>query len=197
MLTCIECSPKRSFSTTKALILHFQVVHKYNVSSIYRRGDVDILKNQADAFVSKFYCKPGLPRSIVQDIINDTESFLSDGGFMNGLKQKVVNASNASQADPSLIKETTGIFATIQHPFCHLKTEHWRFQHFMGTGNFIPPIEFELGKRVEQVRMASVFKAKWVKVTVQHVPLAAVSKKFLELLNVLSSILMTLSLIIL
>ena len=52
----------------------------------------DILKNQADALVSKFYCKPGLLRSIFQDIINDTESFLLDGSFMNALKQKVVNS---------------------------------------------------------------------------------------------------------
>lgn len=43
----------------------------------------NLLRNQCDTFVSKIYCKPGLPRNIVQEIINDTENFLSLDGFMD------------------------------------------------------------------------------------------------------------------
>lgn len=56
-----------------------------------------LLQNNADAFVCKFYSKPGLPRNVVQDIVNDTQSFLSDGPFVSILEDKVLDALKSTE----------------------------------------------------------------------------------------------------
>lgn len=81
------------------------------------------------------------------------------------------------------------MFNAVESPFSHLNTEYKRLQYFMDNGHFILPNEFEFGKQLKQIKTDSEIKCKWVKVTGQHIPLAPVLKKFLELPDSLSSIL--------
>ncbi|XP_051158546.1 uncharacterized protein LOC127279929 [Leptopilina boulardi] len=148
----------------------------------------DRLKNESDVFVSKFYSKAVLPRNVVQDLIDDTSNFLSHG-CTNILKQKVLTTLKSSNADPSDVDEISEMFNALESPFSHLDTEYKRFQYFMATGNFISANEFEIGKQLTQVKTDSGTIHKWVKVTAQHIPLAPVLTKFLELPDSLSSIL--------
>jgi len=149
----------------------------------------NFVKEQGDIFVSKFYAKPSLPRNIVQNIIDETHSFISGGVIMNTLKTKVLDALRNSQAPPSAMDEISDVFSVVEQPFTHLRTEHLRLKHFQTLGNYIPPQEFEIGKREENVKTKVGVKQKWVAVMAQHVPIIPVLTKFLEMPDALDCIL--------
>lgn len=147
------------------------------------------LAHQADAFVCKYYSKPSFPRNIVQDIINDTDDFLNNGSAMHLLKDKVMDALNTSQAEPCVIEEISSMFALIQNPFHHLRTEHLRLKHFTSSGCYVVPENFILGRRLLPIRTKKGVLYKWRPVYAVHIPLGGVLKNFLELPNMLQNIL--------
>ncbi|KAK3909843.1 Formamidopyrimidine-DNA glycosylase [Frankliniella fusca] len=149
----------------------------------------DALQSQSDAFVCKYYSKPSLPRNVVQNIVDDVQDLLSNGVFMNILRDKVMQALQSCQAEESLVEEISGMFNAVQNPFEHLQTEYLRKQYFEKSGYYAAPEVFELGKRLQQVKTANGMKWKWVSVTAVHVPLAPVLKNFLELPDALQCIL--------
>lgn len=149
----------------------------------------DALQSQCDAFVCKYYSKASLPRNIVQNIVDDVQDLLSNGVFMNTLRDKVMQALQSSQAEQPLVETVSGMFNAVQNPFEHLQTEYLRKQYFEKSGYYVAPKVFVLGKRLKQVKTRNGMKWKWLSVTAVHVPLAPVLKNFLELPNALQSIL--------
>ena len=146
------------------------------------------LAAQADAFVSKLYSKPSLPRSYVQHIVDDADVFLG-GGFLQLLKEKCLTSLHACKAGTSGIQDIQKMFEVLQEPMRELKTEHRRLKRFKASGNYIPPVPYRLGVELANKRTRDGQKAEWVPVQGQHFPLRESFKKFLELPNCLDDIL--------
>ncbi|XP_046405832.1 uncharacterized protein LOC124170865 isoform X1 [Ischnura elegans] len=139
----------------------------------------------ADAFVSKLYSNPCLPRNHIQTIIEDVETFLG-GGFLELLRTKVTNSLRLSNCDEGETEEVLKMFQALESPFKHLSTEHHRLKHFKNTGNYIPPESYLIGHTFCSKASKTGGRGENVEVTGQFVPLRKTLKKFFELPNALN-----------
>ncbi|KAK3922334.1 Oocyte zinc finger protein [Frankliniella fusca] len=137
-----------------------------------------ILHNEADKFVSKLYGKAKLPRQYVQDIIADVTSFLQNG-VIAALKTSLV---------PHITNEQSyilnSILDSVRDSVSHLCSEYKRFKYFTSSGEYIPPISYEIG----EIDVAEGDKLKKQKVYGQTVPIDLTLKQFLEVPNALNEI---------
>ena len=149
------------------------------------------LQVQAEAFVSKLYSKPNLPRNHVQHIIDDTDVFLG-GGYLNILKENCLQSLPSCNADVQVVTDLQKMFDVLQEPFKELKTEYQRLKCFKASSDYIPPESYSLGRELVLSRKRAhdgERRAEWVDVEAQSFPLRHALKKFLELPNSLNDIL--------
>ncbi|XP_052120479.1 uncharacterized protein LOC127748910 [Frankliniella occidentalis] len=140
----------------------------------------NILRSEADKFVSKLYGKSKLPRQFVQDIIDDTSLFLQNG-VLTFLKDNLTSLNLTNEQSSALTKA----YDVVKNPFSHLRSEYFRFKYFTSTGEFIPPISYEIG----EIDVAHGANLKKTKVYGQTVPIDLSLKQFLEIPNALNDIL--------
>jgi len=142
------------------------------------------LKVNADVLVAKWYNKPGIPRNLVNCLIEDVTRFM-DSGAVTILKNDVLTVLEESGADPSKISDVANKFDHLVSPFDHIRTEYRREKYFQSTGWFIEPVEYLIERRPE--RLNGDGPGLGMKpVTGQFFPLRDIFKKFFELPDALS-----------
>ncbi|XP_052129681.1 uncharacterized protein LOC127750959 [Frankliniella occidentalis] len=139
------------------------------------------LRDAADLFVSKLYGKPKLPRQYVQQLINDVTSLICDG-LLSSLKSNIVSNLELNSDQLSVLDKQ---FKDVENPFSHLCSEYHRFKYYSASGDFIPPISYEIGE-LDVVKNSCL---KTQKVYGQFVPLQSILKQFLEVPDALNDIL--------
>ncbi|KAK3924516.1 Cystathionine gamma-lyase [Frankliniella fusca] len=132
--------------------------------------------SEANIFVSKLYSKPKLPRSYVQNIIDDTTVFIKSG-LLPKLRSSIMSCLDLNDEQ---VGNLNAIFSSVESPFSHLSSEYHRFKYFQSTGDFIAPISYEIGEVEVLLQKKKVYG--------QSVPLDLVLKKYLEIPNALNDI---------
>lgn len=133
------------------------------------------LRAEVDLFVSQLYCKKKMPRQYVQDIIEKTGTLIRNG-ILSNLKSVLAPILNDDQ-----LVSVTNIFKEFENPFCHVSTEYLRFQYFKESGEYIPPVQYEIGEVEVSVRTPNGPNLKTKKIYGQYIQLDLVLKKYLEL----------------
>ncbi|KAK3911417.1 LOW QUALITY PROTEIN: Coiled-coil domain-containing protein 77, partial [Frankliniella fusca] len=167
LLSSISCEPGNN---DEASVFE---VHQIEIDNLS-------LRTEADKFVSKLYGKPKLPREYIQDIVDNVTTFV-ESGILTNLKNKL---SHLNLTDVQCASVCT-VLDDMKHPFSHLRSEYIRFKYFTSTGEFIPPVPYEIG----EIDIADGAKLKKSKVYGQTVPIDLSLKQFLELPNALEDIL--------
>lgn len=79
------------------------------------------------------------------------------------------------------ISEVETIFNKFSEPFHQLKTEKQRLAQFKYYDSYIPPQNYQIGKRIEYKSAPTGTKRKDIPVVAQFIPIRQVLKKFFEL----------------
>ena len=79
------------------------------------------VEKYASQLVARLYSKPGRPRSLVQEIVNDTSEFLS---LTLSVTDEIIKFKLESKnVDPTVIKEISDTLSILKSPFKDLSTE--------------------------------------------------------------------------
>jgi len=141
----------------------------------------DALFKKAEVFVAKQYAKPSLPRSHVQNVMNDVMLLLT--GSFGLLRDKLKDL--VSSCPDGTACEIEGMLEVLSDPFNGLHTEYKRLQHFEESGSYIKPVSVKIGERFER-RSNPDGNALgiYVDVHAQFIPPSQVLKHFLEMSDV-------------
>lgn len=142
-----------------------------------------IVRQRIALFVAEFYADPTLPRSFIPDLINKLND-LYGSTFISMLKQKY-NCRKCKE----ISSDFESMFNIVQHAFHNFSTEHKALKYFDDLSILINPqsvvVDGSLKSRFVNGRPEIVV----VNIEIQVIPIKSVLKKFLELPNVLTSIL--------
>lgn len=131
--------------------------------------------------LAKLYKNPSIPRNFVQSFVDDVDTFLT-GGFVQILKDKVIQHLTSAKSPQSSIDEVSDMFDTLDEPFRGLDTDYLRMKFFTEGNHYIPPEPYTINNvcfKIFKTRAGPVTKR--VKTTGQFIPLRCVFKAFFEL----------------
>ena len=110
-------------------------------------------------FVSLLYSNPSIPRNFVQTVVKGVRDML-----IPSLKSRMLKKHGNS---PEFRSEISNLDITKQ-----FISEHKRLQYFEYLGSFHPPIEVNIGTRLDRKRTAGVSAVEPVLATMQIIPIA-------------------------
>lgn len=153
-----------------------------DVPNIYQIQNA--VKHEALTFIAKLYNTSILPRSYVTLIVENTNNFLGNG-FVSILKEFVMKTLENYVSDETTISQIKNMFEVIENPFKGLTSEYLCFKEFERSGYLIPPINYTIGRTMEEQKCNGYVTYKSVDVTAQFIPLRQVFKNVLEMKNML------------
>lgn len=130
----VDDNPSSSSCDTSSLVF------EPHINSLDSFNYVTSLQTDADKFVASLYSKPKLPRSYVQNIVDDVSGFIQNG-YLEHLKSAILPILHEDQ-----VSAVTSVFNEFENPFSHLSSEYHRFKYFMSTGEYIAPVQYEIGE---------------------------------------------------
>lgn len=140
----------------------------------------ELLRSEADTFVSKLCGMPKLPRQHVQKILCEVQNFISSG-ILGNLKKCIENK------EPTV--DFSQVFKDFEAPFSHVLTDYRLLEYFKKFKSYIPPVSYELGQIDVTVRTKRGTRLQKKVCYGQHIPLSQTLKQFLEIPNALEDIL--------
>ncbi|XP_036146073.1 uncharacterized protein LOC118646711 [Monomorium pharaonis] len=139
------------------------------------------------SFISKLYATPGLPRNIIQiivdemhDLLNNISSFVIPS-IMNDLK-------NVSVDENVLIRIKKGL-NILTKPFMSMETEYQRFKNLFSTKHFIQATDYVVGSRFDEKLINGCIRKEMCDVKAKFISIKAVLQQLLSLSGVLDIIL--------
>lgn len=136
----------------------------------------ELIKNQVTILISKLYSKMTLPRSMVQNVINDFECcFLLP---LEEIKSKINLASFNNSSEKECILEMSN---SMQNMFSKLNSEYLRFQFLNESQKFVQTEDVIIGHDMN-IGVSDVLQTK--DITFQFIPLRKILKCFFEMQNV-------------
>ncbi|KAJ1526414.1 hypothetical protein ONE63_009548 [Megalurothrips usitatus] len=164
-----DCDPEKTDSVEQ---------HKTPDPNVFK----DQLKDYACKLIAKLNAKPGQPRSMVQEHVNDSTEFLSS--TLSTVDEMIKAKLMESNVDPTVTKEISEIFSVLKNPFDGLTSEYFCFKYLKEKGYFIEPKEFDIDSALVTERVDKKVKLEVDVVKGIFIPLRKVLKAFLELPNV-------------
>lgn len=128
------------------------------------------------------YSKPGQPRCVVQDHVNDSTEFLSS--TISTVDEMIKSKLSSINVDQSVLNEVSEILNILKNPFHEFTSEHFRFKYMKEKGYYIEPVEFDIDSTLVSKRVEKKLKLEIDTVVGIFIPLRRVLKAFLELPNV-------------
>ena len=139
-----------------------------------------VVKNSAVNFLAKLHNHNSIPRSVVQTIVDYTQDF-HETGYLELLKEKVLNIFEKDSTSEKDIQDIKIMFNICQNPFEDLNTEYKRLKFFKSTGYFIEPQPYVIGQ-TEVSKLENSVTVKVPKnVEGQFISVREILKRFLEL----------------
>lgn len=135
-------------------------------------------------FAAKLHSYVDVPRTRVQNIINDTAVLVKS--MMQGIKCDVKKALDSNCDKEEVLKKIEQILDIQSSKFSTISNEWHCFKHFKQLGTYIAPQSYLLGERVEFVKENAVQVTKAVPVTGQFIPIRLVFQKFFEIPGLLN-----------
>lgn len=136
-------------------------------------------------FVAQLYADPTLPRSFVPSLIDKLNN-LYNLTFISMLKQKYKCDKCECKELPS---DLDSMFYIVQHAFDNFSTEHKTLKYFDNLNILIKPQSIIVGASLKSRFVDGRRQVVVSNTEIQVIPIKLVLKKFLELPNVLTSIL--------
>lgn len=134
-------------------------------------------------FVAELYAHPTIPRSFISGLIDKLNDMYSHT-FIPMLRQKY-NCEECKQ----LPSDLDSMFNIIEHEFDNVLTEHKALRHFDNFNVLIKPQSIEVDASLKSRFVNGRRQVVVCNTEIQVIPIKSVLKKFLELPNVLTSIL--------
>ena len=143
------------------------------VPSINQNNDMFVLN-----YISKLYNNNAIPRSTIQDIIENTSELVTN------LLENINSQLQSKNVDISVLRNDSN----YREPFKNFNTEYKRFCSLQKRLQFlIKPKSFHIGQILDNVNTTSGVEIKMKNCEGQIIPM--VLQKFLELPNILNNIL--------
>lgn len=173
---CDKVNPETILLNENANNTHFEKPAEMVLSSYWDKNNNDkfILK-----YISQLYNNNTIPRSAIKNIIENTSELLTN------LIQNMKSQLQSENVDVSLSTSNSN----YTEPFKNFNTEFKRFSYLEKLEFLIKPKSFFIGQILDNVNTTSGVKIKMKNCEGQIIPIETVLKKFLELPNVLHSIL--------
>ncbi|KAJ1526532.1 hypothetical protein ONE63_008120 [Megalurothrips usitatus] len=133
----------------------------------------DTLREHADMYVAKLYAKPGVPRNLVQSVIDDITELLSSC-VQSQFKTEIMQVLSDCHASPEQLQLVNSLFECLKEPFSYISTKYKRLKYFQERGALLMPETFKVSGCDSDV--------------VVSIPLIDVLKNFLELPGVYDTI---------
>ncbi|KAK3918512.1 Enolase [Frankliniella fusca] len=137
--------------------------------------------SHASSFVTKFYANPRIPRSHVQDVVQNVKVLLQDvvSHLMQPLTSLVNDSTKVEEEKELAVKN---LLDSVLEPFENtLSTEYKRFKYLRSTGNFIEAEDYIVGDRVDHKFSDTRVTKKRVSVKGKYVPMKKILTKFFDL----------------
>jgi len=141
------------------------------------------LFRSVETFIAKQYSKPSLPRSHVQNVMNDCMGLLS--GPLSLFREKVKDFLSSHSVPAETTTKIEEMLDALSNPFVGLDSEYRRLKHFEQCSTYIPPVSIKIGERLEnQSSRDGAVKAVYADAVAQFIPPSQVLKRFLEMSDV-------------
>ena len=140
------------------------------------------VQQYAVQFVSKLYAKPGQPRSLVQEYINDTSEFLSS--TLSTIDKIVQYNLETNNVNSDVIAKVSNSISILKEPFADLTSEYFRLKYLKRQGYYIEPEVYPIFSDMMIKKVDKRMKLELDSVNGVFIPLRKVLKAFLELPNV-------------
>lgn len=156
----------------------------FNESSVSNTENFEsIVQKEISSFVSQLYSMSILPRSFISSLINNLNN-LYNQTLIPILQQK------CNSADPKeSLSDLTKMLTIMQNGFDYFKTDHQSLQYFESSGALIKPQSINIFASLSTRLTGGKREAIVSNTEIQVISMKMVLKKFLELPNILSTIL--------
>lgn len=165
----------------------FESVHtenSFNESLVLNIKDFEsITQKEILSFVSQLYSVSILPRSFISSLIAKLNNLYNQ--TLIPILQQKCNSTDPKQS----LSDLTQMLTIMQHGFDNFKTDYRSLQYFESLGVFIKPQAINIFALLNSRLVGGKRKAVVSNIEIQVIPIKMVLKKFLELPNVLSTIL--------
>ncbi|XP_034255474.1 uncharacterized protein LOC117653729 [Thrips palmi] len=149
-----------------------------NVNRITSADAKDLLLDQEDVIVAKFYANPAFPRNLVTKVVNEFSNYVTSP-FFEHMEKLVMSSLDSNMVEAR--SEIEDMFDRLRHPFDPLQTEYKRLQYFESCGHYIPPVLYPIDYREERVKSKKGVTLEMRPVPGQKIPLQPLLKNFFEL----------------
>ncbi|XP_051168530.1 uncharacterized protein LOC127286215 [Leptopilina boulardi] len=139
-----------------------------------------MLSKSVALFVAKLYANFCVPRSLVQEIINDVRIITDHVGIL-----KTMHIPNETLESENLNQ----MFDIFQNGFIDHESEHKSLNYFQNLETLILPEQFVINGRMEKKNQKGEPQLSYVEQTISYIPMKSVLKNFLELPGVFNAIL--------
>ena len=146
-----------------------------------------IMKNEAIKFIAHLYSLSLLPKSHIQLIVDNFNTFFNSD-LVPFLEKCVIDTLTKLAAPNHDIESICNLFSILKNPFADLSTEYLRLKSLEESKSFIKPIECTLGEKREKTKSSNTVLYKAVPVTAQFIPLRIVFTRLFENTNMLKVI---------